>query len=629
MIPDKYKISSNSEEYITPEETLADSLSKHPSIETPIGRGVFRVFYGAMIVVLSFFFLRSFQLQVLNGATFLRLAERNAGPKYPLPALRGLIYDTNGKLLVENIPIFDLIGVSSELSSISPDKDEKIGQLSDLIKMDIKQLKSLVQANSNLATFLIKKDINKELAVKLKLLFKTGFHIVEDSQRHYISGLALSHVLGYTAKVSQSDIKSDNYYLITDKIGRFGLETEYENFLRGQHGDTVINNDLYTKKQDEYSPGNDLVLNIDLDVQEHLYKSLSSIFDSVGVKRGAAIVQNPKTGQILALVSMPSFDPNVFENYSNPNSAEKISRILSDKNKPLSNKVISGRYSPGSTIKPLLALAGLKEGVVNASTTIFANGSITVKSKYDPNTSYIFKDWRVHGLTDIKKAISDSVDVYFYALGGGYGSISGLGIDRISGYLKAMLADKTLGIDLPGEATGFVPTVEWKKEAKGEDWFIGDTYNISIGQGDLLVTPLWINSYIGSIANGGKLMKPYIVRDIRGVDDKVVKGNQPQLLEDIPFDQKTIDTVREGMKQTVTSGTATLLNNLPIPLAAKTGTAQVDSGKNLNSLFTVFGPYDNPEFTMTVLVENINQSQGLAVRVVNDFLTWYLNRRGI
>jgi penicillin-binding protein 2 len=270
-----------------------------------------------------------------------------------------------------------------------------------------------------------------------------------------------------------------------------------------------------------------------------------------------------------------------------------------------------------------LALAGLKEGVVTPSTTIMANGSITVKSEVDPNVVYTFRDWKVHGLTDIKKAIADSVDVYFYALGGGYGNISGLGISRIVSYLKGMNADKPTGIDLPGESSGFVPSAEWKKDTKGEAWYVGDTYNISIGQGDLVVTPAWINEYIGAIANGGNMMKPFILNEIRDSTGKTVKKMSPQVAEKIPFDQKTIDIVRQGMRQTVLSGTATMLQDLPVPVAAKTGTAQISSGKALNSLFTVFGPYDDPEISMTILVENISQSQGLAIRVANDFLSWY------
>jgi penicillin-binding protein 2 len=391
--------------------------------------------------------------------------------------------------------------------------------------------------------------------------------------------------------------------------------------LRGEHR----NFDLKERKElNETKAGYDLILNIDREIQKHLYQSLSSVFGSAGVRRGAAIIQNPKTGAVLGLVSMPSFDGNIFENPSEAENLLKIPRVLENEDRPLLNRVISGRYSPGSTIKPLLAMAGLKEGVITPTTTIYAGGSISVQSEVDPDVFYTFRDWRIHGWTDLKKAIADSVDVFFYALGGGYGNIKGLSIGRIENYLKSFLADRPTGIDLPGETAGFVPSEKWKETAKGESWYIGDTYNISIGQGDLLVTPLWLNTYIGSIANEGKLMKPFVVKEVKEPGGGTFNRISPQILGESPFDRGIIDVMKRAMRQTVLSGTAVLLNGLPVPVAAKTGTVQV-AGRGLNSLFTVFGPYDDPEIVMTVLVENINQSQGLAVKVANDFLSWYFS----
>ncbi len=358
-------------------------------------------------------------------------------------------------------------------------------------------------------------------------------------------------------------------------------------------------------------------------MQKKLHQSLQAVFASAGVRRGAAVIQNPKTGAVLALSSMPSFDANILENSSDSENAKKIDGILNDSGRALLNRVVSGRYSPGSTIKPLLALAGLKEGIVTPSTIVFADGAIEVRSEVDSSVFYTFRDWKVHGWTDIKKAIADSVDVYFYSLGGGYGNIKkGLGIDKISAYFKGAGADKLTGIDLPGEVNGFVPSKEWKEKTKGESWYVGDTYNISIGQGDLGVTPIWLNTYVGALANGGSLMKPYIVKDVKDKNGVVLKQFSIDILGQLPFDKDTFDVVKQGMRQTILSGTATLLQDVPVPLAAKTGTAQV-TGRGLNSLFTVFGPYEDPELVMTVLVENINQSQGLAIKVANDFLLWY------
>ena len=279
-------------------------------------------------------------------------------------------------------------------------------------------------------------------------------------------------------------------------------------------------------------------------------------------------------------------------------------------------------YAPGSTIKPLYALMGLTEKNITPATIIYAGGGIEIQSEADPAVVYTYRDWKVHGWTDIRKAIAWSVDVYFYALGGGYGDIRGVGIDTIERYLKMFLADKKTGIDLPSELAGFVPSKKWKKETKGEAWYVGDTYNISIGQGDLGVTPVWLNTYIGAIANGGSLMKPFIVKEIKNTQGKILAQFAERKLDQMPFDENTFDIVKQGMRQTILSGTATMLQDVPVALAAKTGTAQI-TGRRLNSLFTVFGPYDDPEIVMTVLVESINQSQGLAIRVANDFLLWY------
>lgn len=622
----KYKIKRFEDEDIKPEETLADALSSHSSLELPISKGVFGSFFIFISLIMLFFIFKSFQMQIVNGKNFSFLAEQNSPSDYELSGLRGIIYDSEHRPIVANVPVFDLIGAHFYLPAKSEDLNKEFGLLSPVIGISKDSLSQTFDVNKNNGTFVIKKNLSKTELIKIKTLSLPGIYIIANAERQYLDGLPMAHLLGYTAMVTPQDLAGDNYYSINDRIGRLGLEAEYEDFLRGEHRNIDFLNADYLTSENRAKPGQDLILNINSDVQQHLYQSLSNIFNSAGVRRGAAIIQNPKTGAVLGLVSMPSFDGNIFVDTSNPANQNRISTILRSPDQPMLDRTIAGRYSPGSTIKPLLALAGLKEGVVTPSTTIMANGSITVKSEVDPNVVYTFRDWKVHGLTDIKKAIADSVDVYFYALGGGYGNIAGLGINRIVNYLKSMNADKATGIDLPGEVSGFVPSPDWKKNTTGESWYVGDTYNISIGQGDLLVTPAWINQYIGAIANGGTMMKPFIVNQIQDAGGKIAKIFSPQVVEKIPFDQQTIDIVRQGMRQTVTSGTSTMLQDLPVPVAAKTGTAQIESGKALNSLFTVFGPYDDPQIVMTILVENINQSQGLAIRVANDFLLWYFSK---
>ncbi len=630
MIPDKYKVKRLDDDNIEPEETLIDATSKHQSIEAPVDRKVFSSFFIFISVILLFLAFKAFQMQVIDGKKFAVLADRSVLSRYPLSAIRGIIYDADGRPLASNIPSFDLIAIHSQLPKSSDDLGREIEMLSPLISADKESLTKIFADNTDRATFLIKEDLSKEEVARIKAVALAGIYAVVNSQRFYPDGSAIAHLLGHTAMVTSGDMENDDYYLTTDRIGRLGLEAQYEDVLRGEHRnfdpkELVLSSPKDSDKENTVAIGRDLILNVNQDIQKHLYQALNSIFNSAGVRRGAAVVQDPKTGAVLGLVSMPSFDNNIFENSSDTANFSKIHTLLNSKDNPLLDRVIGGRYSPGSTIKPLLALAGLKEGVVTPSTIVNATGSIKVQSEVDPDVFYTYNDWRVHGWTDIKKAIADSVDVFFYTLGGGYGNISGLGIDRIENYLKIFRADKETGIDLPGEVSGLVPSKDWKEATKGEPWYVGDTYNISIGQGDLDVTPIWLNTYIGSIANGGKLMKPFVVKEIRDSTGDAVERISPQVLSEIPFDQQTIDIVKQGMRQTVLSGTATMLQDLPAPVAAKTGTAQV-SGRGLNSLFTVFGPYDDPEIVMTVLVENINQSQGLAVRVANEFLMWYFTQ---
>lgn len=623
MIPEKYRIKRSENADLHPEETLADALSEHQIMEAPIGRGVFHVFYFIVAALAVLLVFKSLQLQIANGEHYFSAAQRSGAYRYLGPAFRGIIFDAGGQALVENIPVFDLVALYSDLPRSGAETAALIDAIAPVIGYPKEFLVKIFKDNENSALFSVKNGLSKEMVAKLQVLELKGIYVVASARRYYPNGNVLVPVLGYTAKVNQTDLAADDYYLLTDKIGRLGLEQYYEKELRGEHRNIKLGEYQLSADIGTGAAGHDLFLNIDAQVQNQLYRVMGNVLASAGLKRGAAVAQNPQTGGILALVSFPSFDPNVFENSSDPANIEKIGKILNDRNKPLFNRVVSGRYSPGSTIKPLLALAGLKEGVITPQTKVNATGSITVRSIYDPTVVYTFQDWKVHGVTDLKKAIADSVDVYFYALGGGWGNIRGLGAGKIVEYLKAFWADQTLGIDLPGEVGGFVPTEEWKKDSKGEPWFIGDTYNISIGQGDLSVTPLWLNGYVSAIANGGRLMRPQAVKAVKNPSGQIVYEREPEILAILPFDSQTIATVKAGMRRTVTAGTATLLNDLPVPVAAKTGTAQI-TGRGLNSLFTVYGPYDDPRITLTVLVENV-QSQGLAARIAHDFLAWYFS----
>ena len=460
--------------------------------------------------------------------------------------------------------------------------------------------------------------------LKIQDRFQSGVYVISGSERFYPNGQKTSAVIGYTGKVNQQDLL-DRYYELNDRRGRIGIEESYEKYLRGEHGQVFFDRSANKYSVKQPGSGSSLILNIDAGVQEHLYDALSGALRSAGIRAGAAVAQNPKTGEILGLVSFPSFDNNQL---TGELSEEVYKKYFQGSDKPTFNRAVSGRYHPGSTIKPLLALAGLKEGVINSQTTITdLTGFITIKNIYNPEIVYTYRDWKVQGTVNLKKALAQSSDIYFYSVGGGYEKIKGLGFSILEKYFRIFRIDKILGIDLPGEASGFVPSEEWKIEKFGQSWFTGDTYNVSIGQGDLLTTPLWLSSYVSAIANGGTFYRPFVVKKIMDQDKRVTEEFQSEQLGRLPFDETSFSLVREGMQEAVVSGTAKLLSTLPVEVAAKTGTAEVGiKGSGFNSLFIAYAPYENPEIAISIAIEDIGKTQGLAILTARDFLAWYFQR---
>lgn len=600
-----------------------DSISGHSDLEKPISDSVFHLFFwimaGAFLLIFSF----SFKISVIDSKYLSQLAFQNRSVNISVPPPRGILYDRSGEPLVENRPSFDLLAISKSASGILRDQDI-LNSLALILKVPVEELElSLREKVDSNSIFFAATNLNKNQVLDLEILKLEGFHIIPDTKRVYINGPEFSQIIGYTGKVGKSDLAQDNYYQITDLIGRFGLEAEFENYLRGKHGMMISDqNSVITTVNPEI--GNNLVLNIDKDLQLKLYRELGNALTEEGLSRAAAIVQDPRDGSILSLVSFPSFDNNLFI-FSL--SEAQFRNIFENSAKPLFNRAISGLYNPGSTIKPLIGMMSVQEHILEPADNIRDCVSLTIQSPFDPAVSYTFRNWRNdYGLFNLKRAIAESCNIYFFIAGGGYGSVDGLGISKIADYLFKSFADSILGIDLPGEEKGFVPTPQWKEEAKGEAWYLGDTYNVSIGQGDLLVTPLWLNSYISAVANGGTLYRPRVVNRIISKDGETIKTFKSEELGKLPFEGATIKEMRNSMKETVLSGTAQLLKNLPVSSGAKTGTAEVAKGASINSLFTAFAPFENPEVTITVLIEGSVSNRGLATRAAYNVLNWYFTQ---
>ncbi len=400
--------------------------------------------------------------------------------------------------------------------------------------------------------------------------------------------------------------------------------------MRGQPNKIAIlvdsdNKILNTVIAKESRSGNNLTISIDSDLQKLLTDVLKNKITETNSSGAAAVVLDTRSGEILALVSLPSFDNNVFTNNL---SGKNYQTIIKNQNWSEFNRAIGGIYPSGSTIKPFIAAAALEENIISPETKIDDTlGYIQIPNQYNPDIIYTYRDWKAHGWVDLRKAIAWSANVYFYQIGGGYKNIQGLGIERIKKYLNIFGFGSLLGIDLPGESEGLTPDPIWKKTNKNEDWYTGDTYNVSIGQGDVLVTPLQMAAAIAAIANDGTLWQPKIVSKITDSDGKIVKEFKPKIIRDNIMDKNNLQIVREGMREAVTEGSAYFLKDLPIKVAGKTGTAQVtNTFKKTNAWFTGFAPYDNPSITLAIVIEGAGEGSTAAVPVAKEVFQWYYNK---
>ncbi len=604
---------------LEPEESLLEAVSPDSKIEKPIKSGFFVVFYFVVSAVFIVFSIVGFNLGIVKNNFFSQLSDRNKFITIPILPQRGLIYSKEGIVLSENKETAGLWLLPAKLDG--GEKEEIVAKLSQILEVSPGSLSELIDNNSGKASFLIDEDVNPEEKEKIESLDLQSLVLVENNIRIYPGGEYFAHLIGYVSLVNEEDLTSNDSYQISDKIGRSGLERYYENQLRGQGGEVIIDRFEDSIKTSESKQGNSLILNIDSSLQEKIYQELDRGLREIGSGFSAAVALDPQTGKILALVSLPSYDSNSFVKGLSP---EDYKLLFESRNEPLLNRTISGRFAPGSSIKPLIALAALEEEVISPQKKINAPGLITITNPYNPEIIYTFRDWRNHGLVNLREAIAHSSDIYFYTVGGGFYDIKGLGIERIAKYLKMFKLDSTLGIDLNGEAAGFIPTPEWKRQYRDEIWYQGDTFNVSIGQGDLLITPLWLASFIGAIGNGSEIYKPYIVDKVIDPNGSVIKTLQPEILTKISFKEENLKEVREGMKMAAKIGTAKVLSNLSFEVGAKSGTSEVIKGQSTNSWISVFAPYDNPQIVLTIMMESGREGSyiphQIAYRILRDYL---------
>jgi len=642
-------------EEIEPHEILLDKLAKareeeigisEKKSEVPLLQKIFQKLLIFSLFLALLLFARTFQFQVSEHRELTALVERNRYALKAIQAERGVIYDRNLKQLVFNRSRFDLVLERANFPQKEEERKKVLKEVSQILELNLEDLERKI-AESEKLQVLIAQNLDHQTLIILKTRAAElpGFQIINTPIREYREGRKFSHIIGYTGRVGPEELrKQPQFYSPTDYLGQAGLEKVYEEVLRRTPGRMKIKRDAVGRVISEEiiqlpQPGRSLVLSLDSELQKKTREVLERQRQALGARGGAAVALDPRTGGVLALVSLPDFDNNLFQRGAD---LKKLQELLEDPFKltPLFNRAISGQgYLTGSTIKPLIALAALEEEIISPEKQIFGGGFIAIPDRYNPGRVFIFRDWRVHGWTDMRKAIAQSVNIYFYAIGGGYGGQVGLGPTRIRSYLELFGWGRPTGIDLPNEGAGLVPCPEWKREffKRREDqiWHLGNTYLLSIGQEFVSATPLQVSLAISAIANGGKLFQPQLVKsivDVSGGSLEIIEEIEPKIIKEVFIDPKNLQVIREGMRQTVTQGTARgWLNLLPVASAAKTGSAQTgrfdkEGNELLHNWITVFAPYEDPEIILTVMLEDVPGTMAGPLPVAKEILNWYFTQ---
>ena len=553
----------------------------------------FLVFGLVVILALGTLTARLFYLQITNGTEFAAISNRQRTVDEPIPAPRGYMYDRKGRLLVTNVPTFAVKVRPADLPDAM--RDEVVARLGALLSMDPAEINAAIDGNPGSAFDLVRvaQDVDRQTA---QLISEAGYElpgieVAVEARRSYTDGALMAHLLGYTGPVSAEELPDlrDQGYQPDDLLGKMGLEAQYESELRGTYGAQTVARDntgrrtqvLQTVREPE--PGASLTLTIDTKTQRNAQKALKWAMDKVGMKRGVVIAMNPQTGEILAMVSLPTYDNNKF---ARGISATDYEKLLKNKDKPLLNHAIQAHYAPGSTYKLVTGTGGLADREITESTRLMTKSYLTLG-----DTKFYEWNRRGWGACDIYCGFGHSSDTFFYQVAGM------LGIDRLAYWARQYGFGAKTGVDLPGEVEGIVPDNAWKQDALGAPIFPGETYQAGIGQGYDAVTPLQLINAFAALANGGKLYQPQIVREVVGPDGEVVRPFEPKLIRKLKAKASVLRTMRRAARETVAIRHTYNLVDLPIKVAGKSGTAEFgtpDAQGRLpySSFFVGFTPKD-------------------------------------
>jgi penicillin-binding protein 2 len=587
------------------------------------------------VVLVIFCFLclwmRVWYLQILKGHHFQEKSEHNRVRLTSLPAYRGTIEDRNQETLVSIRPSFNLYVTPEDAQNLS----ENLTWLEGIIDFDKEQVFQKIKETRSFKQVLIKRDIRREevAIVEERKMRLPGIEIKVEPLRSYVHGDLGTHVLGYLGEISKTKLESlnDPSYEQGDFIGKNGLEIIYETMLRGKKGYKEVEVDvsgreLKTLRKLPPKSGNTLVLTLDLRVQKVLEEAMAGTPEEP--VSGSVVAMKVHTGEIIAIASKPSFDSNLF---AAGISRENWKKLMDDELRPLQHRTITGQYPPGSTYKIVTALAGLQEKIVTPETTVYCPGHFRLgRGRY--------RCWKRggHGSVDLHKALVQSCDVYFYTVG------NRLGIDKIAEYAKLLGLGDYTGLKLMGEKKGLIPTTQWKLKSRNERWLLGETISASIGQGYNLVTPLQQAKMMTTVANGGVLLKPYLVKKIIDPDGKLIKEFHPKVEKKIDIQPEYLELVKKALLGVVNeprgTGRRSRLKNKEILVSGKTGTAQVVKLKVTEDIeeddkipyqfrdhawFVAFAPYEKPEIAVAVLVEHGGHGGASAAPVAKKVMDAY------
>jgi penicillin-binding protein 2 len=599
----------------------------------------------AVIVLACFFILglRLFYLQVYKGDLFYRYSVNNKIRKEVLPSPRGMIFSRKSKLLVNNVPRFDAIMIPQFVK----DRQELITKMSAILGMTEKEIQKVLKRNGGQARYrpiTIKKNISpREVAIMETEAEKIpGMRVSTFISRDYLDSEVGAHTLGYISEISQVQLpkyrRRDKFnYKLGDFIGQSGIEEFFDNILRGIDGQEILevdargrmrrvleDNNLYKDiKNLPVLPGNNIRLTLDRDIQLAAYKALED-------KVGSAVAIDVRTGDVLAMVSRPSFDPSKF---STKLTTNYWNSIIKNENRPLRDRSIQEHYAPGSTFKTITAIAALEEKIINKDTTFDCAGKLRLGRRN-------FHCWKKsgHGKTDVVKALKESCDVFFYQIA------KKLSIDKLADYARAFGVGSRTGIDLKRETTGLMPDSDWKEKRFGRPWQGGETLGCAIGQSYVLMTPIQLAVAYAAIANEGKILKPNLIKEVFSVFGEINQKSSPKVKSEINISKETFKIVKEGLFSVVNEkgGTAYWYRPKNSTMAGKTGTSQVKSfsaediykkcedreyKSRHHGIFSAYAPVEKPEIAISVIVEHGCHGSSAAAPVARAIVDEYFKNK--